>query len=169
MSVTRDRLTLFNFSRLNFSRLNFSHLKFSYLLTLFFSYLYLMKLSRKLQLLEAPIRDNILKMHQARLGYLPNSVDCHFIKDSSLTIRIERSRSPTEQFLLRQGRLQLAQDVGLAINQIIKDEIVRILKDDFHLPIIECSFLAPSLIESFSLWTAVETEQLKRSSQLRPA
>ena len=120
-----------------------------------------MKLSRKLQLLEAPIQDDIRSMHQARLGYLPNRVNCHFLKSLSLIVSVERSRSPTEQFLLRQNKLQLAQDVGTAINQILKNEIIKILEENFQLPVIECSFLVPTLIENFSLWMAVKTENIE--------
>lgn len=124
-----------------------------------------MKLSRKLQLLEAPIQDSIRSMHQARLGYLPNKIDCHFLKSLCLIVSVERLRSPTEQFLLEQNRPQLAQEIGRAINEILRTEIVKLLENNFQLTVVECSFLTPNLIESFSLWISVETDKLKSASQ----
>ena len=112
--------------------------------------------SRKLQTLEVPIKETIWLMHQARLGYEPSAVSCIFLKSFNLVISLERSRSATEQFLLKQEKLQLAQEVGTAINHILKNEIAKLLKDDFDLSITEISFLTPTAIESFSLWALLE-------------
>ena len=106
---------------------------------------------RKLQTLEVPIQETIWQVHQTRLGYAPNAVSCNFMKRFDLVISLERSRSATEQFLLRQEKLQLAQEVGIAINHILKNEIAKILKEDFELSVAEISFLTPTSIKSFSL------------------
>lgn len=122
-----------------------------------------MKPSRKLQLLEATIQNSIWRMHQARLGYAPKTVSCNALKGVNLLITIERARSSTEQFLLRQEKLQLAQDVGIAINQVLKIEIAKMLKDEFEIPILDCSILMPTSIESFSLWVAIDSEKMALS------
>lgn len=113
---------------------------------------------KKLRSLENPLKEQIWRMHQARLGYPPIEVTCDFLQHGNLVICIERSRSATEQFLLKQEKLQLAQEVGTAINQILKSEISEILVDKFGLTVVEASFLTPTMIEKFSLWIVINVE-----------
>ena len=119
-----------------------------------------MKLSRKLQLLEDAVRNDIWQLHQTRLGYAPTAVTCKILKDYSFIISIERLRSSTEQFLLKQSKLQLAQDIGVAINQMLKNEIAEMLKNKLSLPVADCSFLTPTSVESFSVWIAIDSEKM---------
>ena len=115
-----------------------------------------MQSSKRLQAIETPIKDAIWRMHQVRLGYAPSVVTCNFIKGSNLVIILERPRSATEQFLLRQEKLQLARDVGIAINHILKNEIANILQEDFDLLSVDISLLDPASVERLSLWAIIE-------------
>ncbi|MGB3765972.1 MAG: Na-translocating system protein MpsC family protein [Phormidesmis sp.] len=118
-----------------------------------------MQFSEELQVLETSIKDSIWRMHSDRLGYPPSSVTCTFLKSLDLIISIERSRSVAEQFLLKQEKLQLAQETGIAINQILKNEISRVLNSDFDLPIAEVVFLKPVGIDKFSLWVVADSQR----------
>jgi uncharacterized protein YbcI len=86
--------------------------------------------------LEREISNRIRSLYQAQLGQRIGRIVCHFF-DTQLAITIENSVTLAEQTLLSSGKENLANQVRLDLDKIIKPLIKNMIEEVIDKPVLE--------------------------------
>lgn len=91
------------------------------------------------------------------LGYEVDSVTCRLLGKQDFIVSIERSLSATERLLIKEKQPEIALEIGLLINAILKDRLFLALLSDFSMDIAEISILQPTKPEKLNLAILTDT------------
>ncbi|ALF52123.1 hypothetical protein ACX27_03485 [Nostoc piscinale CENA21] len=86
--------------------------------------------------LEREIAQQVSALYYKQLGQRPNQVVCHFF-DTELVISLEKSASLVELTLISGGYENLAEQVRLFLDKIIKPKLQNLLEEIIGKPIID--------------------------------
>ncbi|MEH1819748.1 MAG: DUF2294 domain-containing protein [Nostoc sp.] len=86
--------------------------------------------------LERELSQRIIKFYNDRIGKPPSQIICHFF-DTEVVISLENSVSQAEQTLLRGGYDNLAEQVRLYLEKIIKPELKSLIEEIIDKPVID--------------------------------
>ncbi|BAY16988.1 hypothetical protein NIES2109_16900 [Nostoc sp. HK-01] len=86
--------------------------------------------------LEREIAQRISALYYEQLGQRPSQVVCHFF-DTELVISLEKSASPVEVTLISGGYGNLAEQVRLFLDKIIKPHLQNLIEEIIGKPILD--------------------------------
>lgn len=78
--------------------------------------------------LERDLSQAIQSIYNDNLGHRPSKISCHLSKDR-ITILMEDSITPVEQFLFDKGQEELAEQVRTDLIAVLEKEIVQTVED----------------------------------------
>ncbi|MBE9060442.1 hypothetical protein [cf. Phormidesmis sp. LEGE 11477] len=116
-----------------------------------------------LQALTASIEAAVEQLFYAYLGTRLDWVECRVIEEMDFVIRIERPVSATENYLFQQQQDTLALEMGLAINQALKNRLFVLLCDRFGLAVADISFLQSAQLQKLDLLVLLDGASAAKS------
>ncbi|QLE41115.1 DUF2294 domain-containing protein [Nostoc sp. C052] len=86
--------------------------------------------------LERELSQRIIKFYNDRIGKPPSQIICHFF-DTEIVISLENSVTQAEQTLLKGGYDNLAEQVRLYLEKIIKPELKSLIEEIIGKPVLD--------------------------------
>ncbi|MEH1925148.1 DUF2294 domain-containing protein [Nostoc sp.] len=86
--------------------------------------------------LERELSQQIIKFYNDRIGKPPSQIICHFF-DTEIVISLENSVTQTEKTLLKGGYDNLAEQVRLYLEKIIKPELKSLIEEIIGKPVLD--------------------------------
>lgn len=95
--------------------------------------------------LQRELSQRIQQFYRQQLDHLPSKVTCQ-IFEQKIAIILEESITPTEQLLVQEGQLELAQKVRSSIDEIIQQQLKEIIEETLEVTVQD--FLSDSTLET---------------------
>lgn len=86
--------------------------------------------------LEQVLSQRIQALYLTQLGHRPSKVSCE-VFDDNLAIVIEDSITQSEQILLNNGQMQLAQQVRSDLDKAIQPQLKELIEEVMNVPVID--------------------------------
>lgn len=86
--------------------------------------------------IERQIAQIIQSVYRNRFGHLPSKVVCHLLTDKAIIVA-ENTVTSVEKLLIKNSKVDLAQNVRMAVNNILRDQIKQQISEVLNVEVVE--------------------------------
>lgn len=86
--------------------------------------------------LERQIAQIIQSIYRDRFGHLPSKVVCHLLTDKAIIVA-ENIVTSVEKLLIKNSKIELAQNVRMAVNNILSHQIKQQISEVLNVEVVE--------------------------------